>query len=229
MIRKPKGKFEHKLATGYEPQLQNLHSGESSIGNDDPNRPLSPGQEPQILVDPTLLAENNEGKSSWKNISQRILGLGQDSRSSQEFKSKSVTPMLSPGILSPRPEGADPIEYVMQKQDAVEARKAQIAGEREYKQSKWLQVLAREREEREQRLKAERDARAMRLAALFEDENDLKMGTAADDGLELDLEDVGDLHLADRLDQGAGEGAVQDYLNKIDTHLRVEKELLMAW
>ena len=43
------------------------------------------------------------------------------------------------------------------------------------------------------------------------------------------MEDLADLHAADQLDQGAGEGAVQDYLNKIDTHLRVEKELLLAW
>ena len=77
--------------------------------------------------------------------------------------------------------------------------------------SSWLQVLEKERKEKEERDAAERKARAARLAVLFEEE----------DVLSQDDEDM--------LDQGAGQREVGNYIDKINTHLEVEKRLLEAW
>ena len=79
------------------------------------------------------------------------------------------------------------------------------------KKSSWLQVLEKERKERAEREELERKQRAARLAVLFEEE----------DVLSQDDEDL--------LDYGAAERDVKDYIEKIDTHLQVEKKLLEAW
>ncbi len=79
------------------------------------------------------------------------------------------------------------------------------------KKSSWLQVLEKERQERAEREAAERRDRAGRLAILFEEE----------DVLSQDDEDL--------LDAGAAKQDVRNYMEKIDTHLQVEKRLLEAW
>jgi len=72
-------------------------------------------------------------------------------------------------------------------------------------------VLEKEREQKAERDAAERRARAGRLAILFEEE----------DVLSQDDEDL--------LDAGAAKQDVKNYMEKIDTHLQVEKRLLEAW
>jgi len=72
-------------------------------------------------------------------------------------------------------------------------------------------VLEKEREQKAERDAAERRARAGRLAILFEEE----------DVLSQDDEDL--------LDAGAAKQDVRNYMDKIDTHLQVEKRLLEAW
>ena len=72
-------------------------------------------------------------------------------------------------------------------------------------------MLQKEREDKERREAEERKARAARLAILFEEE----------DVISQDDDDL--------LDAGAVQGGVKDYMEKIDTHLKVEKRLLEAW
>ena len=72
-------------------------------------------------------------------------------------------------------------------------------------------MLEKEREQKAERDAAERRARAGRLAILFEEE----------DVLSQDDEDL--------LDAGAAKQDVRNYMDKIDTHLQVEKRLLEAW
>ena len=72
-------------------------------------------------------------------------------------------------------------------------------------------MLEKEREQKAERDAAERRARAGRLAILFEEE----------DVLSQDDEDL--------LDAGAAKQDVRNYMEKIDTHLQVEKRLLEAW
>lgn len=72
-------------------------------------------------------------------------------------------------------------------------------------------MLEKEREQKAERDAAERRARAGRLAILFEEE----------DVLSQDDEDL--------LDAGAAKQDVKNYMEKIDTHLQVEKRLLEAW
>ena len=74
-----------------------------------------------------------------------------------------------------------------------------------------MQVLEKERAAKAEREAADRKQRAARLAILFEEE----------DVLSQDDEDM--------LDAGAAKQDVQDYIEKIDTHLQVEKKLLEAW
>ena len=80
------------------------------------------------------------------------------------------------------------------------------------KRSSWLKALEKEKEEKAVRETLERKARAARLAILFEEEDVLSQ----DDD-------------ADILDAGAANQDVKDYMEKIDTHLKVEKRLLEAW
>lgn len=79
-----------------------------------------------------------------------------------------------------------------------------------------MQALERERQERAEREAAERKARAARLAILFEEA-----------GMGDDLDDAGDDE--DLLDLGAVDTGVKSYMDKIETHLQVEKRLLEAW
>lgn len=72
-------------------------------------------------------------------------------------------------------------------------------------------MLEKERAEKAEREEVERRQRAARLAILFEEE----------DVLSQDDEDL--------LDAGAAENDVKNYIEKIDTHLQVEKKLLEAW
>ena len=72
-------------------------------------------------------------------------------------------------------------------------------------------MLEKERAAKAEREAADRKQRAARLAILFEEE----------DVLSQDDEDM--------LDAGAAKQDVQDYIEKIDTHLQVEKKLLEAW
>lgn len=72
-------------------------------------------------------------------------------------------------------------------------------------------MLEREKQEKADRDAVERKARAARLAILFEEEDVLSQ----DD--------------ADLLDMGAAHQDVKSYMEKIDTHLQVEKRLLEAW
>ena len=79
------------------------------------------------------------------------------------------------------------------------------------KQSNWLAALEREKKEKLEREAAERRERAARLARLFEEE----------DVLVHDDEDL--------LDAGAAKQDVKNYIDKIETHLQVEKKILEAW
>ena len=76
-----------------------------------------------------------------------------------------------------------------------------------HRKSTWLDVLEKEREERKIRAATEKRARANRLAALFD--------------LGDDVEDVMDLKSA--------EHGILNFMERIDTHLRVEKKILEAW
>ena len=71
-------------------------------------------------------------------------------------------------------------------------------------------AIQKSKREAEQRERQERQARVARLQKLFDDAE----------------EDHG---VSDALDKHAVERKMQDYLGKIDTHLRVELQLLDAW
>lgn len=96
----------------------------------------------------------------------------------------------------------------MGEQDSVDKIKEEVKA---IAKSSWLQVLEKERAEKAEREELERRQRAARLAILFEEE----------DVLSQDDEDL--------LDAGAAENDVKNYIEKIDTHLQVEKKLLEAW
>ena len=67
----------------------------------------------------------------------------------------------------------------------------------------------------------EKKARAARLAILFEAENMLLEN-------ETD-EDEDNFYEQEALDLGAAKGTIASYMEKIDTHLQVEKRILEAW
>ena len=80
--------------------------------------------------------------------------------------------------------------------------------QKEREQSKWIQALEKEKEQRETKEEQERAARRARLAKLFDEDEHFE---------------------EDRLDAGAADQGLNDYLGKIDTHLEVEKKILQAW
>ena len=73
----------------------------------------------------------------------------------------------------------------------------------------WLALVRQQQERHNKKKEAEKKARAARLARLFDD-----------DLLESD---------DDLLDANAAGAKVDHVINKIDTHLKVEKQLLEAW
>ena len=80
--------------------------------------------------------------------------------------------------------------------------------------SKWLQALEKEKLVKIEREKADRQARAERLANLFEEE-EVALNSARDN--------------EDLLDFGAADHNQANFLNKIDAHLQMEKKILEAW
>lgn len=72
--------------------------------------------------------------------------------------------------------------------------------------------MERERKQREQREAEERYARAARLAALFEEDEEV---ASQDD--------------EDMLDAAVADQGVKHFIEKIETHLQVERRLLEAW
>ena len=105
-------------------------------------------------------------------------------------------------------------DVVQHLKDKVSEHEAQAKVQQQVeaiKKSSWLQVLEKERAAKAEREAAERKQRAARLAILFEEE----------DVMSQDDEDL--------LDANAAKQDVADYIDKIDTHLQVEKRLLEAW
>lgn len=105
----------------------------------------------------------------------------------------------------------DVVQHIKNKVGEYEVQEKIQEEVKAIKKSSWLQVLEKERAAKAEREANERKQRAARLAILFEEE----------DVLSQDDEDL--------LDAGAAGQDVQDYIEKIDTHLQVEKKLLEAW
>ena len=97
------------------------------------------------------------------------------------------------------------------KDNAVQ-KELDLDGEVQEIRSKWQEVLAKEKQKVEQRRKDQEEARAKRLARLFGNESS-------------DDEEV----LHQNLDRNAAGTDIGGLMDKVDVHLKVEMNLLMAF
>lgn len=129
-----------------------------------------------------------------------------------------VTPGMQPSEQPQQTEDTEAVKATKAAAEAIEKQK-KADEEDDEKITSWMATLRREKKETGIRKKKEEEARARRLARLFE--------FTKDDNSEEESEDEEFIQAS--MDRKAADTGISHLLDRVDVHLQVEKNILNKW